>query len=95
MEPESTNQALNILNAIGGWEVIYGILATIVGAYLGKKNLKFTKVFKELDELTDAIDIATRHDSEQGEKISFDESKRIAYEGKDVVLAFKEILSKR
>jgi len=95
MEPESTNQVMSILNAIGGWEMVYGILATIVGGYLGKKNLKFNKIFKELDELTDAIDIATRPDSEEGEKISFEEGKRIAYEGKDVVLAIKEILSKR
>ena len=29
------------------------------------------------------------------EKISFEEGKRIAYEGKDVVLAFKEILARR
>lgn len=95
MEPESTSQVMSILNAIGGWEMVYGILATVVGGYLGKKNLKFKKVFKELDELTDAIDIATRPDSEDGEKISFEEGKRIAYEGKDVVLAFKEILAKR
>jgi hypothetical protein len=95
MEPENTSQVLNVINAIGGLEVIYGILATIIGAYLGKKNLHFKKVFKELDELTDIIDIATRPDSDQGEKISFNESKRIALEGKDVVLAFKEILAKR
>jgi len=94
MEPENTSQILNIINMVGGWEMIYGILATIVGAIIGRKNLKLKKVIKEMDEFTDVLDIATRPDSEDGEKISFNEGKRIAYEGKDVVLAIKEILSK-
>lgn len=94
MEPDNTNMILNLINMLGGWEMLYGIVATVIGGLIGKRNLKLKKVIKELNEFTKALDIATRPDSEDGEKISFNESKRIALEGKDVVLSIKEILAK-
>jgi hypothetical protein len=96
MEPETTSPLLlTVVNMLGGWEVIYGILATLVSVYLGKKNINLKKVIREADEFTDILDIATRPDSEEGAKISLNESKRIAYAGKDVVLAIKEILHRK
>ena len=94
MDEATTSPIINYVNLIGGWEAVYGILATIIGVYLAKKNITFKKVIKEMNEFTQALDMATRPDSKDGEKISLEEGKRIAYEGKDVILAFKELLAK-
>jgi hypothetical protein len=78
------------------WEMVVGIVLSLIGStsFLGWKVRALNKVLKEAQEFVNHIDIATRPDSEGGDKITIAEGKRIAYEGKDVILALQQLFAK-
>jgi hypothetical protein len=76
------------------WELLISLVATLFTGYFGWRLRALKKVFKEAQEFLNTLDIATRPDSEGGEKVTIAEGKRIAYEGKDVILALKELFAK-